>query len=50
MANKLQTYQQMADSTARQVTGSYQEWTSFLTTAGRVYKYRATCSATSLNR
>ena len=39
MADKLQACQQMADNAARQITGSYQEWTAFLTTAGRLYKY-----------
>jgi len=29
----------MADSTARQITGSFGEWTAFLETAGRLYKY-----------
>lgn len=29
----------MADHTARQVTGSFGEWTAFLETAGRLYKY-----------
>ena len=39
MASKLQAYAQMADHAARQITGSYQEWTAFLSTAGRLYKY-----------
>ena len=39
MPSKLQFYTQMADHTARQVTGSYGEWTAFLETAGRLYKY-----------
>ena len=30
---------QLADSTAREITGSYQQWTAFLTTAARLYKY-----------
>ena len=29
----------MADRTAEQITGSYQKWTAFLTTAARLYKY-----------
>ena len=29
----------MAEDTARQITGSYQDWTSFLRTAARLYKY-----------
>ena len=39
MASKLQAYAQMADHAAHQITGSYQEWTAFLSTAGRLYKY-----------
>ena len=39
MTNKLQAALQLADDTARQVTGSYQAWTTFLTTAARLYKY-----------
>ena len=32
-------YAQMTDRTAEQITGSYQKWTAFLTTAARLYKY-----------
>ena len=39
MPSKLDFYAQMADHTARQVTGSFGEWTAFLETAGRLYKY-----------
>ncbi len=39
MASKLQAYAQMANHAAQQITGSYQEWTAFLATAGRLYKY-----------
>ena len=39
MANKLQAYAQLADHTAGQITASYQAWTAFLRTAGRLYKY-----------
>ena len=39
MPSKLQFYTQMTDHTARQVTGSFGEWTAFLETAGRLYKY-----------
>ena len=39
MPNKLQFYSEMAEQTARQVTGSFQAWTGFLTTAARLYKY-----------
>ena len=35
----LQQYRQLADITALQITGSYQSWTDFLTTAARLYKY-----------
>ena len=38
MANA-QALTQLADSTAREITGSYQRWTAFLTTAARLYKY-----------
>ena len=39
MPSKVQFYAQMADRTAEQITGSYQKWTAFLTTAARLYKY-----------
>ena len=39
MASVLQQYSQLADITALQITGSYQSWTDFLTTAARLYKY-----------
>ena len=39
MPSKLQFYTQMADTTAKQVTGSFGEWTAFLETMGRLYKY-----------
>ena len=39
MASVLQQYSQLADFTATQITGSYQSWTDFLTTAARLYKY-----------
>ncbi len=39
MPNKLQFYSQMAEQTAQRVTGSFQSWTGFLTTAARLYKY-----------
>ena len=39
MSSKLQFYFQLADHAAGQITGSYQEWTAFLTTAARLYKY-----------
>ena len=39
MATKLQHYAQLADQTAIQVTSSYQNWTAFLRTMARLYKY-----------
>ena len=39
MPEKALAYAQMAQETAKQLTGSYQQWTAFLTTAARVYKY-----------
>ena len=39
MPSKLQSYMQMADEAQRQITGSFQGWTSFLSTAARLYKY-----------
>ena len=39
MANKLQQYTELANRTTARITNSYQEWTAFLATAGRVYKY-----------
>ena len=39
MPSKVQLYSQMADLTATQITGSFQTWTAFLTTAARLYKY-----------
>lgn len=39
MPSKLQAYRQMAEEASRQLTGSYQGWKDFLTTAARLYKY-----------
>ena len=39
MPTKLQTYAQMAGRAATQITASRLEWTAFLTTVGRLYKY-----------
>ena len=39
MPTKAEQYAQMADQVARQLTGSWQEWAGFLTTAVRLYKY-----------
>ena len=38
-AVKYQHYANIADQQTRQVTGSMQDWTGFLSTAGRLYKY-----------
>ena len=39
MANKAQAFAQLAENTAKQITGSLAEWTGFLTTVGRLYRY-----------
>ena len=39
MPTKAEMYAQMADKVATQLVGSWQEWTAFLTTAARLYKY-----------
>ena len=39
MPSKALMFAQMADDTATEITGSYQKWTAFLTTAARLYKY-----------
>ena len=39
MPSKLEFYAQMANETAGRLTGSFQNWTAFLTTASRLYKY-----------
>ena len=39
MPTKAEQYAQMADKVATQLTGSWQEWAGFLTTASRLYKY-----------
>ena len=39
MASKLELYSQMADQTARRITGSFADWLAFLDTAARLYKY-----------
>ena len=39
MTTKIAYYTCMAEETARQVTGSREQWTAFLTTAARLYKY-----------
>ncbi len=44
MPTKAEQYAQMADQVARQLTGSWQEWAGFLTTAAR------STSTRSMNR
>ena len=39
MTTKTAFYARMAEEAARQVTGSREQWTAFLTTAARLYKY-----------
>ena len=39
MPTKAEQYAQMAEKVAVQLTGSWQEWVGFLTTAARLYKY-----------
>ena len=39
MPKQVQTYVQMADDTARKITGDYLDWAAFLTTSSRLYKY-----------
>ena len=39
MPTKAELYAQMAEQAARDLTGSWQEWAGFLTTAARLYKY-----------
>lgn len=39
MPTKLQFYSQLADYQTKQITDSRENWTNFLSTAGRLYKY-----------
>jgi N12 class adenine-specific DNA methylase/adenine-specific DNA methylase len=39
MPTKAEMYAQMANSVATRLTGSWQDWAAFLTTAARLYKY-----------
>ena len=39
MVSKVHFYSLMAEQAAKQITGSFQQWTSFLSTASRLYKY-----------
>ncbi len=39
LINKFEYYSDLADRQSRQLTDSYENWTNFLKTAGRIYKY-----------
>ena len=39
MPDKVRTVMELAEQTARRMTGSGEQWMSFLTTAARLYKY-----------
>ena len=39
MSEKILYYAQLAEDTARRLTGSWERWAGFLATAGRLYKY-----------
>ena len=39
MANKLESYVQMAGATAAEITKNRENWKSFLATASRLYRY-----------
>ena len=39
MTNKAQAFAQLAENTAKKITGSLAGWTGFLTTVGRLYRY-----------
>ena len=39
MPSKLQAYTELSQVVVTRLTSSYQEWTAFLCTAGRLYKY-----------
>ena len=39
MPSKAEFYRQMAEQVSNQLVGSWQEWTAFLSTAARLYKY-----------
>ena len=44
MPTKAELYAQMAEKVTTQLTGGWQEWVGFLTTASRLYKIgRASC-------
>ena len=40
MPDKTLTYIQLAQDTARQITSNYRNWTAYLSTASRLYKYQ----------
>ena len=39
MASKVQIYAQLAEDTGRQIMKDYENWTAFLRTSARLYKY-----------
>ncbi|MCR1897412.1 hypothetical protein NSA47_00215 [Irregularibacter muris] len=39
MPSKAQVYAQLSKDTAKRLTSSLADWTGFLTTMGRMYKY-----------
>ena len=39
MSQKTLYYAQLAEDTARRLTGNWERWAGFLATAGRLYKY-----------
>ena len=39
MPSKAEFYRQMAEQVSTRLVGSWQEWTAFLITASRLYKY-----------
>ena len=39
MPTKAEFYRQMAEQVSTRLVGSWKEWTAFLTTAARLYKY-----------
>lgn len=38
MPTKLQTFSQLSEATAKQITAGYTDWKAFLKTAARLYK------------
>ena len=38
MNQKVQSFAELVTTTTKQLTGSYTEWTTFLSTVGRLYK------------